>query len=333
MTHCTSPSPFFSMHRRSLLAASAGLILGNAASAQPAVGRIVVGFPPGGAADALARLLSGSLQTAMAANVIVDNRVGAASRIAVEHVKDASADGSVVLLVPDGAMMLYPFVYRNLKYDPARDFIPVTRLVNMPLVMYVGPGVPGYVRTVADYVTWAKADPKRAVYATPAAGAVPHFLGVMLGRAVGLDLQPVHYRGGAPAMVDLIGGQVPMGFGSLSDGLAMVKAGKVRALAASGARRATELPDAPTFLELGYPSMVAEIGLGTFVPAKTPREVVARIDVATQRALASRELLSQLPNWGFEVSAEGPAAFAARLEKERVRWSDIVKSTSFSAME
>ncbi|VTU46340.1 Argininosuccinate lyase (plasmid) [Variovorax sp. SRS16] len=332
MTHLTS-HPSACVCRRTLLLAGLGAMVSQSALAQPAMGRIVVGFPPGGAADVLARMLAVSLAGTMASNVIVDNRVGAASRIAVEHVKDAPADGSVMLLVPDGAMMLYPSVYRTLKYDPVRDFIPVTRLVNMALVMFVGPGVPATVRTVADYVAWAKTDPKRAVYATPAAGSVPHFLGAMLARVTGLDLQPVHYKGGTPAIVDLVGGQVPMGFGSVSDGLAMVKAGKIRALAASGARRTTALPDVPTFLELGYTDLVAEIGLGTFVPARTPRDDVARLDAATQRALASRELLAKLPDWGFDISAEGPAAFAARLEKERRRWTAIVKSTGFVAME
>jgi tripartite-type tricarboxylate transporter receptor subunit TctC len=321
------------MRRRSLLMAGAGALLAAPTLAQPAVGRIVVGFPPGGAADGLARMLTTHLAGTMAPTVIVDNKAGAASRIAIEHVKEAASDGSVVLLAPDGAMALYPSVYRTLKYEPARDFIPVTRLVNMALVMFVGPAVPATVRTVADYVTWAKADSKRAVFATPAAGAVPHFLGAMLGRAAGLDLQPIHYKGGVPAMVDLVGGQVPMGFGSVSDGLAMVKAGRIRALAVSGARRTAAMADIPTFTELGYTELVAEIGLGTYVPSKTPRDVVTRLDAATQRALNSRELLAQLPDWGFDISAEGPAAFAARLESERKRWAGIVKSTGFTAME
>lgn len=325
--------PLPRLRRRTLLLAGALASMGSASQAQSAVGRIVVGFPPGGAADGLARLLATELRGTMAPNVIVDNRVGAAARIAVEHVRNAAADGSVMLLVPDGAMFLYPHVYRSLNYDPARDFIPVTRLINMALVMFVGPAVPTTVKTVADYVAWAKGDPKRLVYGTPAAGAVPHFMGAMLARATGLDLQAVHYKGGAPAILDLVGGQVPVAFGSVSDGIAMVQAGKLRALAVSGAQRTASLPDVPTFLELGYRDVVVEVGLGTYVPAKTPREVVARLNAATQDALKTKQLLGPINGWGFDVSAEGPAEFAARLQRERNRWAEIVKATGFMAMD
>lgn len=321
------------MKRRSILAASALLPLGGSVWAQAGVGRIVVGFPPGGAADGLARLLAEKLRGTVVPTVIVDNRAGAASRIAVEHVRGAAADGTVMLLGPDGIMFLYPHVYKSLGYEPARDFIPVTRLVNMALVMFVGPGVPPTVKTVADYIAWAKVDPKRQLYGTPAAGAVPHFMGAMLARAAGVDLQPVHYKGGAPAIQDLVGGQVPVVFGSVSDGFAMVQAGRARALAVSGSQRTASLPDVPTFLELGYRDVVVEVGLGTYVPAKTAPDIVAKLHTATVAALKTKELQTAIHNWGFDVSAEGPAEFADRLTRERVRWGEIVKMTGFSAME
>ena len=319
--------------RRTLIAAGALLPLASAVRAQAGVGRIVVGFPPGGAADGLARLIAEKLRGTMAPNVIVDSRVGAASRIAVDHVRMAPADGSVMLLVPDGLMFLYPHVYKSLSYDPARDFIPVTRLINMALAMFVGPAVPTSVKTVADYVTWAKADPKRQVYGTPAAGAVPHFIGAMLARATGVDLQAVHYKGGAPAIVDLVGGQVPVVFGSVSDGLAMVQAGRARALAVSGSQRTVALPDVPTFLELGLRDVVVEVGLGTYVPAKTPADTVAKLNAAMQAALKTKELQTAIRDWGFDLSGEGPTEFAARLASEQKRWGDIVKMTGFTAME
>lgn len=321
------------LKRRTVLAAGALLTLGSATVAQPSIGRIVVGFPPGGAADGLARLLAERLRGTMAANVIVDSRVGAAARIAVDHVRTAAADGSVMLLVPDGIMFLYPHVYKSLNYEPSRDFIPVTRLVNMALVMFVGPGVPASVKTVQDYLAWAKVDPKRMVYGTPAAGAVPHFMGAMLARATGLDLQPVHYKGGAPAIQDLIGGQVPVVFGSVSDGFAMVQAGRIRALAVSGSQRTASMPDVPTFVELGYRDVVVEVGLGTYVPARTPATVVAKLHAASLAALKSRELQTAIRDWGFDMSGEGPAEFAERLARERTRWADVVKMTGFTAME
>jgi tripartite-type tricarboxylate transporter receptor subunit TctC len=319
--------------RRELLVAGALASLASAGWAQARTSRVVVGFPPGGAADGLARLLSDKLRVAMAQTVMVDNRVGAAARIAVEFVRNAPTDGTVMALVPDATMFLYPHVYKALTYDPTRDFVPVTRLIGMSLAMFVGPGVPETVKTVADYVAWVKSNPKQLVYGTPAAGATPHFTGAIFARAAGLEMTPVHYKGGAPGIQDLAGGQVPVFFGSVADGVALVQAGKVRALATSGTKRTGLLPDVPTFQELGYKDLVVEDGLGVYLPAKTPAEVVAKLNAAVQDALKTKDLQDPIRNWGFDVSGEGPAEFAARLERERNRWGPIVKATGFTAME
>ncbi|HSV82721.1 MAG TPA: tripartite tricarboxylate transporter substrate-binding protein [Ramlibacter sp.] len=319
--------------RRELLAAGALLPLAGVARAQGGVGHVVVGFAPGGAADGLARLLADKLRGVSAPNVIVENRVGAAARIAIEYVRNANADGTTMALVPDATMFLYPHVYKSLGYDPARDLTPVTRLISMSLVMFVGPAVPASVKTVKDYIEWVKKDPKHLVYGTPAAGATPHFTGAMFARAAGLDMQPVHYKGGAPAIQDLVSGQVPVVFGSTSDGLAMVQAGKARALAVSGARRTAMLPDVPTFQELGYKDIVVEDGLGVYVPSKTPADTVAKLNAGIQAALKTRDLQAPIRDWGFDVSGEPPPEFSARLARERSRWAGIVKSTGFTAME
>lgn len=319
--------------RRELLAAGALLPLAGAARAQAGVGHIVVGFAPGGAADGLARLLAEKLRGSIAPNVVVDNRVGAAARIAIEYVRNAAADGTTMALVPDATMFLYPHVYKALAYDPARDFTPVTRLIGMSLVMFVGPAVPASVKTVKDYVEWVKTNPKHLVYGSPAAGATPHFTGAMFARAAGLDMQPVHYKGGAPAIQDLVSGQVPVVFGSTSDGLAMVQAGRARALAVSAPSRTAMLPDVPTFQELGFRDIVVEDGLGVYVPARTSAEAVARLNAGVQAALKTRDLQVPIRDWGFDVSGEAPAEFAARLARERGRWANIVKATGFTAME
>jgi tripartite-type tricarboxylate transporter receptor subunit TctC len=325
-----APSP---ISRRELLAAGVLLPLGVAARAQAGVGRIVVGFAPGGAADGLARLTAEKLRDIAAPNVIVENRVGAAARIAIEYVRNAAADGTVMTLVPDATMFLYPHVYKSLSYDPARDFTPVTRLISMSLVMFVGPAVPAAVKSVKDYIEWVKTDPKHHVYGTPAAGATPHFTGAMFARAAGLDMQPVHYKGGAPAIQDLAAGHVPVVFGSTSDGLAMVQAGKARALAVSAAKRTAALPDVPTFDELGYRDIVVEDGLGVYVPSKTPTATVEKLNAGMQAALKTRDLQVPIRDWGFDVSGEPPADFSARLARERGRWAAIVKATGFTAME
>lgn len=322
-----------SLHRRALLTAGALLPLAGVSRAQAGVGRIVVGFAPGGAADALARLTAEKLRGVAAPNVIVDNRVGAAARIAIEHVRNSSPDGTTMVLVPDATMFLYPHVYKALGYDPARDFTPVTRLISMALVMFVGPAVPASVKTVKDYIEWVKTNPKNLVYASPAAGATPHFTGAMFARAAGLDMQPVHYKGGAPAIQDLVAGQVPVMFGSTSDGLAMVQAGRARALAVSSARRTESMPDVPTFSELGFRDLVVEDGLGIYVPAKTPADMVSRLNGGIQAALKTRDLMNPIRDWGFDIAAEASPEFTARLNRERARWAGIVKATGFSAME
>lgn len=319
--------------RRALLAAGALLPLAGGVRAQAGMGRVVVGFAPGGAADGLARLTADKLRGVAAPNVIVENKVGAAARIAIEYVKNAAPDGTTMALVPDATMFLYPHVYKQLSYDPARDLTPVTRLISMSLVMYVGPAVPASVKTVKDYIEWVKADPKRMVYGTPAAGATPHFTGAMFARAAGLDMQPVHYKGGAPVIQDLVAGQVPVAFGSTSDGLAMVQAGKARALAVSASKRTAMLPDVPTFQELGFRDIVVEDGLGIYVPSKTPAETVAKLNAGIQAALKTPDLQRPIRDWGFDISGEPPAEFSARLARERNRWAEIVKATGFAAME
>ena len=319
--------------RRELLVAGALAPLAPVAWAQQRQLRIVVGFAPGGAADGLARLLSDKLRLATDSTVFVDNRVGAAARIAIEYVRNAATDGTVVALVPDATMFLYPHVYKALSYDPARDFAPVTRMIGMSLAMFAGPAVPEKVKTVADYVAWVKANPKHLVYGSPAAGATPHFTGAIFARAAGLDMQAVHYKGGAPGIQDLAAGQLPVFFGSTSDGAAMVQAGKVRALATSGTKRTALLPDVPTFLELGFKDLVVEDGLGVYLPVKTPAGAVAKLNASIQDALKTKDLQDPIRNWGFDISSEGPAPFAARLARERNRWGPIVKATGFTAMD
>lgn len=321
------------MRRRDLLAAGALTPLAGGALAQAGVGHIVVGFAAGGAADGLARLAAEKLRGVVAPNVVVENRIGAAARIAIEYVKASAPDGTNMVLVPDATMFLYPHVYKELKYDPAKDFIPVTRLISMSMVMYVGPAVPASVKTVKDYIEWVKTNPKNLVYGTPAAGATPHFTGAMFARAAGLEMQPVHYKGGAPAIQDLVAGQVPVVFGSTSDGIAMVQAGKARALAASASRRTAMFPDVPTFTELGFKDLVVEDGLGVYVPAKTPTDVVNRLNAGLQAALKTRDLQVPIRDWGFDISGETTSDFTERLNRERARWQAVVKATGFTAME
>lgn len=295
--------------------------------------RVVTGFPAGGGSDAVARLVSDSLREVHGIVSLVENRVGAGGRIAIEHVRSATVDGSVMLLVPDATMFLYPHVYRSLGYDPARDFTPVARLASLSITMFVGPSVPAEVRTLADYVAWAKADASRLVYGTSAAGATPHFVGAMFASGAGLPMTPVHYKGGAPGIQDLAGGHVPVLFGSITDGLALMEAGRVRALATAGARRAAALPDVPTFVEQGHADLVVEDGLGVYVPKGASTEVVARLSELLLQTLRERKVLDSVRHLGYEAAPEGALEFAARLQRERLRWGPIVRAAGFTAID
>lgn len=333
-----SPPPGFhgsrSLRRRALVGATLAGALGHRlVGAQERVARLVVGFSPGGTSDVAARALAGSLHDAMGGEVLVENRVGAGGRLAIEHVRSAPPDGSVALLVPDAVMFLYPQVYRRLGYDPEHDFVPAARVANLAIALYVGEMVPATVANLADFISWVRADPRRAVYGTSAAGATPHFVGEMFVRAAGLTMTAVHYRGGQPGIQDLVGGHLPAFFGAVPDGSAMQHAGRVRALATSGLRRSPVTPDVPTFAEQQYVDLVVEDGLGVHLPAAAPAPLVARLAAALQQGLDGAEARRAFASIGLEQAYEGPTPFAQRLRRERERWAGIVRSTGFRALD
>jgi tripartite-type tricarboxylate transporter receptor subunit TctC len=315
-----------------LLACAVAPALGNT-RAQGRAARLVVGFGPGGTSDVAARAVSGSLRDAMGGEVIVENRAGAGGRLAIEHVRGAAPDGGTALLGPDALMCLYPHVYRQLRYDPERDFVPVARVANLAIGLYVGPMVPASVVTVADFVQWVRADDRRAVFGTSAAGATPHFVGEMFARAAGLRMTAVHYRGGAPGIQDLAGGQLPAMFGAVPDGSVMQSAGRVRALATTGPRRSVATPDVPTFAEQKFGELVVEDGLGVYLPAGAAPATVERIALALLQSLDSAEVRRVFASIGLDKGYEGPEAFAQRLRTERARWAGIVRSTGFKALD
>ena len=322
--------------RRRFLAASAGLAaagLSPRAFAQAAgkTVRVIVPFPAGGGTDVLARLVAEKLRGSYAPAVIVENRPGAAGRIAVDYVKAGDADGSLMLFVPDFLMTVYPHSYKKLSYDPFRDFTPVAVVGKSQLALCAGPGLPDSVRTVGELVQWFRANPARAAYATTSAGATPHFVGVMLSRAANLDLTPVHYKGGAPALQDLLGGQIPVSVNPVGEILPYARAGKLRVLATTGPSRSRFLPDAPNMAESGYKDIVVEAWLGFFAPSKTPPAAVARLSAAIGEAVKAEEVIQSFLKFGNEVAYAAPAAFAKLLRDDTERWGPIVKASGFTA--
>ena len=325
------------MNRRKIMLAAA------AAAAAPAMApwargqttgrnlRIVVPFPAGGGTDVLARIIAEKLRGNYAPAVVVENKVGASGRTGVETVKNAAPDGTTLLFTPDFLLTVYPHSFRKLSYDPLKDFTPIALVARSALGLAAGPGLPDSITTVKDYVAWARANPRKAFYADTSPGGTPHFVGVMLSQASGVPLTPVHYKGGAPALQDLVGGQVPVSINPLSELLPQLKSGKIRLLAVTSPERSKFLPDVPTMTESGFPSIAFSSWLGFFAPAHVPQDVVKRLANGIADATAHGEAQQSILKFAMEPAAMTPVGFAATLKADLERWGPIVKASGFSA--
>ncbi|NOJ43506.1 tripartite tricarboxylate transporter substrate-binding protein [Bradyrhizobium australiense] len=320
--------------RRDLLTVSAasvalsavGLVPQGNTQPLPKTVHILTGFTPG-LLDALARLIAGQMKD-YSETIVVETRPGAGGRVAVEAVKTADPDGSVMLIAPLGFMMLYPHVYKTLRYEP-RDFTPVSTVASTPTLLTVGPRVPDDVRTLADFVGWCRANPKHATYGTTGVGTTLHFLGALLGRTAGFDYLHVPYQGNA-SIQDLLKGEIASAIMPIGSSLGLVRSGDLRALAATGPRRSSFLPSVPTVAEAGYPSLEDLTWYGFFVPMKTPAAMVERLNSAIQAALRTQEVKSGIMKLGVEVDAISMGDFARLIASESERWKAIVQATDFT---
>lgn len=294
---------------------------------------IISGFPAGGMGDAVSRPMAERLRGRYAASVIVDAKVGAGGRIAAEYVKRAAPDGLTILQIPGSIMVLYPHIYKKLSYDPLADFIPVTTTAAYAVSFTAGPGLPAEVRNVSDYIKWARLNPKLANYGVPAAGSSLHFAGMMLQKAAGFEFASVPYKGGAPLLQDLLGGQIPVSFNVLGEVLPHVKSGKLRSLAVVGAQRSVFLPEVPTLGEQGFRDINVQEWLGWFVPAKTPMETVRRLNAIVREGLSAPEFIDGLATRGLQPWHQSPEEFAALFKADYERWGGIAKASGFTAEE
>jgi tripartite-type tricarboxylate transporter receptor subunit TctC len=292
--------------------------------------RIIVGFAAGGGSDLTARILAEALRPAYASTIIVENKPGAAARAALEYVKNAEPDGSVMLFTPDFPITVYPFSFRTLNYDPVRDFTPVACVTRSMLTYNIGPAVPADVRTLADFVQWCAANPGKATYATTAAGGTPHFVGVMLANSARVAITPVHYRGGAPALADLLGGHVAASVNPVSEVLSFARSGTLRTLAVTGSRRSPFLPDVPTMREAGY-DVVVDSWTGMFLPARAGATIVNALNSALADVLRSPRIIETLAMGGNEPAVLSPEQFAATIAADLARWGPVVKASGFVA--
>jgi tripartite-type tricarboxylate transporter receptor subunit TctC len=291
--------------------------------------RVIVGFPAGGGTDAIARILADRLRGPYASTVLVENKPGAAARIAVEYVKNAEPDGSVMLFTPDFPLTVYPHSFRSLNYDPLRDFTAVSPAAKSMLTYNVGPAVPENVKTLAEFVQWCKANPAKAVYGTTAAGGTPHFVGMMLANAAGVAMTPVHYRGGAPALTALLGGHIDALFISLGQLAQPWQAGQVRALAVGSRTRVAEFPQLPTVAESGLPEFEASSWFGLVAPSGTSSEIVVKINADVQRILSDASFKEKflVPN-RYEPIFGSAEEFGAFMKTDTRKWTRVIRDAN-----
>ncbi|MBP6851713.1 MAG: Bug family tripartite tricarboxylate transporter substrate binding protein [Rhodoferax sp.] len=320
----------YRISRRAAIGTWGAAALGAAlpAFAQSAPVKILVGFPPGGSADATARLIADKMTASMGSPVLVENRPGAGGRIAAQAVKDAAPDGNTLMIAPLAVMVVQPLVFKNIKYDTTRDFTPIGNAALFPLALAVGPATPA--KTLPELVTWLRSNPAQANFGSPAAGSLPHFLGEMLGQATGVKMQHVPYQGGAPLMTALLGSQLAVGIDTPAEFAENHRAGKLRILALSGATRSAQFPDVPTFREAGV-ALEAAAWFGIFGPAGMPAARTEVLSGALSAALRQSDVAARLAALGLQAAPESSAEMTSRLAADKARWEPVIKATGFQA--
>ena len=301
----------------------------HAAAQQIELVKIMVGFPPGGTSDALARRIADKARGPYGANFVVENRPGAGSQIAITTLRDGIADGSVMLVAPSSALAIYPYTYPKLPYRPLEDLQPVSLAATFSHGFAVGPMVPDTVKDFKDFLTWVKANPEKGNYGSPAAGSMPHMVAALAAVSSGVPLTHVAYKGSAPGMADMMGGQIAAMSAPIGEFLQYVKAGRVRVLAVSGADRSPFLPNVQTFQQQGLPITTRE-WWGVFLPGKASAQTVQRANVAIKQALENPELMSSMAELGMEIQSSTPQALASTLKADMDEWRLLVKKIGFT---
>ena len=305
----------------SLLAAVSNLAVAQSYPSKPI--RLIVGSSPGGPIDFSARLAAQKLTEALGQSVVVDNRTGASGTIATEYVARAAPDGYTLLMGSAATLCITPNLYPKLPYDTLRDFAPVSTVTAVYYVLVVHPALPA--KSIEEFIALAKAKPGQLRFGTAGSGTVTH-LGVELFRSMaGIEVIHVPYKGAGPAMIDLIGGQLDFMFDSLLTSPPLMKAGKLRGLAQSGMRRSVVLPEVPTIAETVFPGFEVSTWFGLVAPAKTPREIVTKLNAVLVKSLNSPELKERLLAQGMEPVGNSPGEFSRLLREELPKWAKVVK--------
>jgi tripartite-type tricarboxylate transporter receptor subunit TctC len=320
------------LSRRHLIAATgaaaAALALPTLVRAQGRMLRILVGFPPGGGTDAIARLIGEALKAELGATVVVENKAGAGGQLAAQALKAAAPDGNTVFISHDHTISILPLVSKTPGFEPAKDFVPVGGFASFVNAFAVSPGTPA--RTMDEYVAWVRGTGGgKGTVGVPAPASTPEFLVKVLGERYKLDLVPVPYRGSAPMMGDMLGNQIAAGVGSVPDFIENHRAGRLRVLAVLGRARQAALPEVPSFGEMGLTGFDDLPYYGFWAPAGTPAAAVEGFSQGLARAMAKPEVRERLGQLGLAVDVMNPAQLATREASYTRNWAEIIKRSGF----
>jgi len=289
--------------------------------------RLVVGFAPGGGTDTTARAMSQKLTEALGQQVVVDNRPGAAGNIAAELVSKATPDGYTLLMGTIAALSINPSLYSKLPFDPIKDFAPITQAVDSTNILSLHPSVPA--NSVKELIALAKAKPLN--YGSSGVGGTGHLAGELFNTLAGVKMTHVPYKGGGPAMIDLVGGQVQLVFATAASAVPQIKGGKIKGIAVTTAKRSALMPNLPTISEAGLPGFDANNWYGVLAPAKTPRPIIMRLNSEIAKVLAMPDVKNFLFNQGLDPAPGTPEQFAAYIKSEMTKWAKVVKASGAKA--
>jgi tripartite-type tricarboxylate transporter receptor subunit TctC len=327
MTHLASTRRPFLLAALALAAAAPFTAGAQAYPTKPIT--VIVPFAAGGTTDILARVIGQALNKELGQSVIVDNRAGAGGNIGAQLAAKANADGYTLFMGTVGTHAINQSLYRKLPFDPIKDFAPLTRVAMVPNLLVANPGKP--YKTVKELIAYAKANPGKVNFGSSGAGSSIHLSGELFNALAKVDMVHVPYKGSAPAVSDLIGGQIDIMFDNMPSAIQHVRAGKLRPLAVTTAKRSPELPDVPTIAEAGVPGYEATSWFGMFAPAGTPAPVVARLNGALVKVLADPQVKKKLAEQGAEPYSEKPEQFAEFIRQEAAKWGKVVKDSGASA--
>jgi tripartite-type tricarboxylate transporter receptor subunit TctC len=286
--------------------------------------RMVVPYPPGGPTDITARVVAAEMSKTIGQNIVIDNRPGASGMIGSEMVTKSTPDG-YTLLANASIHVINPSVYPDMRFDAIKDFVPITQLAQVPLVLVVPANSP--IKSVKDLVEYAKANPGKVNFGSAGSASAQHLAGESFKIAAGIQMQHIPYKGSAPALTDLAGGQLQLMFDSMPSATPMINSGKLRAIAVTTTTRAKARPDLPTIAESGFPGFDISTWYAYWAPKGTPADVVEKLAASAAQALKNPEVIAKYEAMGAEPVGSTPAQFAAYVESEAKKWSDIVKKS------